>query len=539
MKIKITVKASGATLAFDDNDNECFALQREENGSEFGLIITAKRDITLIGAETAIPFKFGKKDLIMANGYQSWTETKEFARGENRRNLDVLPKKTLRDYAFKSYGSQYFHKERKGVITAVDYAYVKGEREFFIGNLNFKNAYLIADFIRKENKIAVFSDVFGRKLKSGETFCVFRFTVSDSAKFGEGDYFNGFTPRSSRKLFGYTSWYNHYQNINSGVITAAFKNADDRFDLFQIDDGFETFVGDWLSVDKNKFPDGLAPIVKVIHDAGKLAGIWLAPFAAEENSEIFKIHPDWFAKNENGEFIKAGCNWSGFYSLDLNIPQAVEYVKRVFAEYKGLGFDFFKLDFLYCCNLKPLCGKTRAETAEYAYSLIQSELSDKLILGCGAVLSSAFGKFDYMRIGPDVSLKFDDVWYMRFMHPERISTKVTLQNTIYRSAMNGRTFMNDPDVFLLRDDNISLSKKRRYALTKINALFGSLLMTSDNPKTYDREKSEILSEALNLFKNGSVQNFCRKGRIIEVFFTVGGRTEKFGYDVKKGVIVYG
>ena len=64
-------------------------------------------------------------------------------------------------------------------------------------------------------------------------------------------------------------------------------------------------------------------------------------------------------------------------------------------------------------------------------------------------------------------------------------------------------------------------------------------MTSDNPKTYDREKSEILSEALNLFKNGSVQNFCRKGRIIEVFFTVGGRTEKFGYDVKKGVIVYG
>ena len=143
-----------------------------------------------------------------------------------------------------------------------------------------------------------------------------------------------------------------------------------------------------------------------------------------------------------------------------------------------------KLDFLYAAALPNYEGKSRCQVQDEAYQLLRTTLKNKVILGCGANIINSYEHFDYLRIGPDVSLEFDDVFYMRMFHRERISTKVTIQNTIYRSFMNNHLFGNDPDVFLLRDDNIKLSKAQREALSKLNALFGSLLFTSDNIATF-------------------------------------------------------
>ena len=534
------VLKSVKTPSIGENEIEILS----ENGGK-RVTITALRDITLDSAVIPIEFKKSRKSSVFVNGYQSWTATKEYVSADNllisekQRNLDRLPKNVVEGYAFKSYGSQFFHKADNSSLLGVDYAYVKGKEEIFIGNLNYKNAYLLIEIHKSKDRILLISDVDGKKLKKGESFVVFDFMTDSSADRGQKEYFSRLTPKSTQKLFGYTSWYNHYQDIDENKIYTALDAADERFELFQIDDGFETFVGDWLNIDESKFPNGLKPIVDKIHERGMLAGIWLAPFAAEEKSELFRTRPELIAKNEKGEFIKAGSNWSGFYPLDLNNPDSVDYVRKILRHYVELDFDFFKLDFLYATNLKPLYGKTRSETAEFAYSILCEELKDKKILGCGATLSNGFEKFDFMRIGPDVSLKFDDVWYMKFMHSERISTKTTLQNTIYRSAMDGKAFLNDPDVILLRDDNIDLSEKQRYALAKINALFGSLLMTSDNPKTYDEQKSKVLSEAFGLFEDAKVLFYERRKKFIYVEYEMGGKKHAFYYDTKKGVIKNG
>ena len=126
---------------------------------------------------------------------------------------------------------------------------------------------------------------------------------------------------------------------------------------------------------------------------------------------------------------------------------------------------------------------------------------------------------------------------MRLFHRERISTKVTIQNTIYRSFMNNHLFGNDPDVFLLRDDNINLSKEQRIALTKLNALFGSVLFTSDNIATYDDEKKKIFDEALNIFYNAHNRRYITKGNIIDITFELYGKPQHLIYDIKKGVFV--
>ena len=159
-----------------------------------------------------------------------------------------------------------------------------------------------------------------------------------------------------------------------------------------------------------------------------------------------------------------------------------------------------------------------------------------LILGSGALPIASASYFDFLRIGPDVSLKFDDVWFMRMAHRERISTKVTLQNTIYRSIFNRHLFLNDPDVFLLRDDNIDLSKKQKEALLVINALFGNVLMTSDNIKNYDEESKELLAYAFDLSKNATDISYVRNGIYINLSYKINGKVVNTRYNTEKGVL---
>ena len=64
---------------------------------------------------------------------------------------------------------------------------------------------------------------------------------------------------------GWCSWYHYYQNINTNDISrnlqAAIENRDRwPLDLIQIDDGYETLVGEWDRFN-SRFPEGLAGLV--------------------------------------------------------------------------------------------------------------------------------------------------------------------------------------------------------------------------------------------------------------------------------------
>ena len=116
---------------------------------------------------------------------------------------------------------------------------------------------------------------------------------------------------------------------------------------------------------------------------------------------------------------------------------------------------------------------------------------DALILGCGVPLAPAFGMVDYCRIGCDMTLNWLGDKIMRPLHREVPSTRNTLLNTVYRRHLDGRAWRNDPDVFLLRDDNMKLSEKQRETLAAVNALFGGVLFTSDNVGAYDKGKRAV------------------------------------------------
>lgn len=523
-----------------NSSNSCqdFELKSTSKDGKTTVVLTAKEDIELVQAVDLLPIQTSRKDLYFLNGYQSWTDTKEYKLSDRLRDIRKSPHIISHMYAMHAYGDNHFYKYSINKSHGYDLFYSKGENESFIYNINF-NAYLTIELVKNNHKtIRIYSDLEGIVLKKGQVATIFDYYCFLSYEEGLESFKQSFPLQNHEKIFGYTSWYNYYQNINEEIIIRDLKALDNRFNLFQIDDGYETFVGDWLDVDKKKFPNGLKPIVEEIHSRGYRAGIWLAPFVAETKSKLFQEHQDWFARDKKGKILIAGGNWSKHYVLDLSKEEVRDYIQKCLEHYMDLGFDFFKLDFLYAAGLPCFkgTGKTRSMAQRQAYEFLREILKDKLILGCGANLFNSMHIFDYLRIGPDVSLSFNDVAYMRLFHRERPSTKVTLQNTIYRSIFDQRLFANDPDVFLLRDTNIQMSYAQRCALTKINALFGSVLMTSDDIAEYDDTKKEMLQEALNIFEGATDRHFKKSGKFIDISYKLDGKEHSFTYNTEKGVI---
>ena len=508
---------------------------REGNHTTIKLL--AGEEITLAKATVSYPWHINFKDLYFLNGYQSWTDTKEYKLATQLRDIRKSPHIISHMFAMDRYGDSKFYNYSIRKSHGYDVFYSKGQYECFIYNLNYKTAYLIIELIKDRSSIQLISAVDGLKVNKGQEVTLFDYCYFDNFEKGLMSFWDAFPIRNVKKVLGYTSWYNYYQNINEEIISRDLDALDNRFDVFQIDDGYETFVGDWLDVDPVKFPNGLKPIIDKIHSKGFKAGLWLAPFAAESKSKLFNEHPDWIRKDKNGKPIKAGGNWSGFYSLDLDNQEVVAYIKKCLTHYMEMGVDFFKLDFLYAAALPTYEGRTRCQVQDAAYKMLRETLKNKVILGCGANIINSYENFDYLRIGPDVSLEFDDIFYMRMFHRERISTKVTLQNTIYRSFMNNHLFGNDPDVFLLRDDNIKLSKEQRRALSILNALFGSLLFTSDNIATYDEEKKQQFDEVLKVFYNAHNRRYITKDNLIQINYELYGEKKQLTYDIKKGVFI--
>ena len=539
MELEVEYKrnAQGPTLHNSNSSDDLLISQSEENNHLLVKII-AKNDITLVKATIYNVCKIKDDDVFTLNGFQSWTDSGEKRLKEHPKEKDVrrIPKFIRNAFALDCYGDKDVYDYKPYLLHGYDIFYIKGSNELFSFNNNYKIAYAIYEINKRDKSLNIISDIQGINLKKDEELVIFDIFLKHSYFEGLEEFKKCFLIKPKEKIFGYTSWYNYYQNINEEIILRDLDALDNRFNLFQIDDGYETFVGDWLDIDKNKFPNGLGEIVNKIHSKNLKAGIWLAPFVAEEKSKLFKENPEYFKRYSDGSFVKCGGNWSGFYALDLSKIEVKDYIRNCLQYYLDLGFDFFKLDFLYA-SMKGECkGKSRAMMSIESYKLLRDILGDKLILGCGASCFSSYQNFDYLRVGPDVSLIFDDVWFMRHMHRERISTKITLQNTIYRSIFNGHLFLNDPDVFLLRDTNIKLNKRQKEALITINALFGSVMMTSDDIALYDEDSKEVLARSLELFLSAKDVSFKKYKNEIFISYTLNGETIRFTYHSKKGFI---
>jgi alpha-galactosidase len=157
------------------------------------------------------------------------------------------------------------------------------------------------------------------------------------------------------------------------------------------------------------------------------------------------------------------------------------------------GFDMLKLDFLYAVCLQSRADKTRGAIMYEAMQWIRKVCGDKLILACGVPLMPCAGVVDFCRIGPDISLAWNDFLADTFRLREGISTRKSIGNTIARKELDGYWFANDPDVFMLRNKKQKMSWDERVKLFETNTKYGSLLFTSDNIAHYNEDMKRLYS----------------------------------------------
>ena len=73
----------------------------------------------------------------------------------------------------------------------------------------------------------------------------------------------------------------------------------------------------------------------------------------------------------------------------------------------------------------------------------------------------------------------------------------------------------------------------------IDALFGQMLLTSDDIGKYDKEKKALLARALHLYQNAEKKRYVRLGDYLVIYYTLDGQENKLVYDTKKGVFENG
>lgn len=504
-KLNFSYKTGKETKTTEiSNDDVSFDLRQTENG--LTLTVIPKKEISDISFYLEREYEYPQDSRFFANGFQSWTDTKEFAKNELMADEGIVGKGLFgkSPFGMNLVGNYTFVEQSKecGVFHSISFAYVRNEKNIdFFGSLNDRTGYTIIYADMNKNTLRFSKDVEGITISEPYELLDLYF---DNGGYDEvfDRYFAKMNvkPLTDKKIKGYTSWYNYYQKINEKIILRdleAISEKTDKVNTFQIDDGYQTSVGDWLSINKTKFPNGMKPIVEKIHAKGWQAGLWLAPFGVQKGSKLASEHSDWLVKGKNGKPIMVGANWGGFYAIDIDNTDARAYIKNVFdTVLNDWGFDLVKLDFLYATAVVPLHNKTRGQLAYESIDFLRECVGNKQILGCGVQQMPCFGKVEYMRIGADMDLGWKHKFFRNLTHREDVSTPNAIHNSVYRRCLNNRAFLCDPDVFLLRRSNIKFTFEQQKVLAKFIKLFGSVLFMSDNVDEYDDEQMAVFNDTL-------------------------------------------
>lgn len=517
-KLYAEMKIAGGDRAYSSYENECFSFDLKENDKKIKGVFTAKKDMEMKSFALTTEKDFDDDDLFYANGYQAWTTSREFSKNDKFDGLIEVAKISKftahfvglsGDYHFASYGE-------KGKFHGYTYCYFreKGENEIKLyGSRSERKGFTVFEVDMNDEKFTIRKDVEGLKLKAGQEYEMFDIAIieGDMNKVMDKYFFDfvGCKKPAIKHLSGYTSWYNYFQNIDEKIILRdldGLDRASEEVSIFQVDDGYQAAVGDWLITDHKKFPNGMKYIADKIHAKGYKAGIWLAPFSAQCNSIIAKKHPEWLLRHKRNGKKMLGCQgWGGAYTLDIYHPEVRTYIKKVFDTILNVwGFDMVKLDFLYSQCIEPRNGKTRGEIMCDGVDLLREACGDKWILGCGVPLGACMGIFDACRISCDVnknwkfelkkSLNINSIVTCVRTNAEMPSSQNAITNTIFRNHLDGRAFCNDPDVFFLRDINIGYNMEQKLLHGKVNSVCGNVLFVSDNAGDFDDERIEYLKE---------------------------------------------
>lgn len=324
---------------------------------------------------------------------------------------------------------------------------------------------------------------------------------------------------------GWCSWYCYgpevteediYENLDAIAATM----PDLRY--VQIDDGYQAFMGDWLDPG-DSFSSDMSGLCRAIRERGLEPAIWLAPFIAEENSRLFRTHPEWFVMDDEGNPLRSdrvsfgGWNRGPWYMLDCTHPGARAYVAMVVtAMREQWGCFYFKLDATMWGALPFGRRHNSRATSIEAYRLgmqavLEGAGAGGFLLGCNAPVWGSLGAVHAMRVTGDIVRNWPVI-------------RSLARECFHRNWQHGRLWVNDPDCVVLENQMEETLEPEGKALTRVTpdefsfhaayiAASGGMVLSGDRIGRLSAHSRGILNKLL--------QNGGTAARFEGSDFTVG------------------
>ena len=291
------------------------------------------------------------------------------------------------------------------------------------------------------------------------------------------------------RLSGWCSWYYYMSDISEEKIlenVAAAKEKKIRFEYIQVDDGWQNKIGDWEA--NEKFGSGMKCLCDKINRAGFKAGIWVAPFWADEQSDLFIRHSDWFFEN-NGKKL-----------IDFSKAEPQKWLYELFRKLSyDWGYRYIKIDFVYD-RVASFGYENRSwndlTACRVPFEIIKSAITpDTVILQGSAPLGYLAGLSDSVRIGVDI---FENWKSLR--HVARF---------VLRRLYINEYATVDPDCLLLRSANEQDDECGRPCTRNNDELNTFIAFTLvSNGVIFDSDKLSLLSdEKIEIIKTLVSVNF--------------------------------
>jgi len=184
------------------------------------------------------------------------------------------------------------------------------------------------------------------------------------------------------------SWEASYFKISEGKLMKLARRAKKAgIELFVMDDGWfkgrnddTSSLGDWTP-DPKKLPHGIKGICDKIRKLGLEFGIWVEPEMVNEDSDLYRAHPDW-AMRIPGKAHSTGRNQM---LLDLTRTEVQDYIIGAMSDvFSSAGISYVKWD--YNRNFTDVFSSSLSASG-------QGEVSHRYILGLYRVMNALTKKF--------------------------------------------------------------------------------------------------------------------------------------------------
>lgn len=175
--------------------------------------------------------------------------------------------------------------------------------------------------------------------KHQEGFAEFRSYLEKWVIKGNMDY--------TKAMLVYNTWYGLGLSDTEPSQKSCIKQIDIcaelGFDIYVLDAGWHTNLGDWLA-DPKKFPKGLKVVADYCHQKGLKFGLWVDSRSASDCSDVYRKHPKWAHRRCDGSAFEDSFDGHRMIVMCLGSGYG-DYLKKRFVQIANeLKLDCLKVD---------------------------------------------------------------------------------------------------------------------------------------------------------------------------------------------------